>query len=132
MHNLFINTALMVKSVVVVTIAIFLYGSFLHAGNTYTKVRLPNSTCEHALLIAEIQDSEMCCDSTFHHFDWACVGAYDDVTTVMSSWGSWVFPAIPTLLTTIIDMIVVQKVHFRTLRNRLLFFLGLFVFRTVS
>lgn len=129
MNELYHNISFMVRLVAVAVLFVVMFGSLLQAGHTYLKAH--SSSCNHFLVVAEIKGSDMCCDDAFHNFDWVCVGAFDFWSKLLSSWGAWVLPLVPTALTAINDVIVTRQVHLGSLRNRLCFFLLLFSFRTV-
>lgn len=135
----------------VLSVAVFLVLLGGGVNNIQVKYsRFKENTCLHGLFVKEIKDSQFCCDTHYHDTDLVCRAAFDPVNKALSGFLAWIIPLIPFFCTVAVDAwrgfltnttntstgnmsscqsnSNLKAVHGR----RLMFYLCLFLFRTVS
>ena len=114
---------------ILAALSVGLAGWLYSEGHVYTRFR--SDECSTGVLNKMIEDSSLCC-SGHRSYDWVCVAAYDEITTVMSSGWAWILPLIPLLAAARREKLSAtsDSSHPNALR-RGIFYLALFSYRVV-
>ena len=94
--------------------------------------------CQHEVFNRHIADSSLCCDKSYHEWDWLCVASTDRLSKVVTSRWAFLLPLVPWLSTFFIDMLLknssrpTNNLWLASRLQRLALYISLIAFRTVS